>query len=179
MISRRTIIYILVTTALLSFSIFAFIFPTVKPPLEGEFTIKWSRPSGLRFDDLKRDDTLKIHFECDLSVGIYLLPKATAEEFRSPSFYKEPLPPPNFVEKEGDILITVTEDGDYELLFWNESFTSDHTIKYSIRTHLHKDFTISIISGTSLLFLSCVPPVIWFLKRNNIEKSPPERERFK
>lgn len=179
MISRRTFIFILVTTILLSFSLFVFIFPTIKPPLEGEITIKWSRPSGVRFDDLKMDDTLEVQFECDLPVGIYLLPKATAEDLRSPSYYKEPLPPPYMTEKEGKIKIEVREDGDYELLFWNESFTRDHTIKYSIKTHLQKEVTISIISGTSLLFLSCVPPMIWFLKRNNKEKIPPVKERFK
>jgi hypothetical protein len=164
---------------LLILSIFAFLFPVYKPPLEGELTVKWSRPSGIQFNDLREGDRLEIWFRSDADVGIYLITHEQADEFRSPSYYKDPLPEPLITDIEGDVEITIEKDGDFEILFWNESFTRDHRIEYRIDSRLSRDLTISLVSGSSLLLLAAVPIVIWVLIKKREGSKPPVGDRFK
>lgn len=164
---------------LLILSLFAFLFPVYKPPLEGELTIKWSRPSGIQLNDLRENDRLDIWFRSDADVSVYLITREQADELRSPSYYKDPLPAPLITDIEGEVEVKIEEDGDFEILFWNGSFRRDHRVEYSVDTRLGKDLTISIVSGTSLLLLAAVPPVVWVLIRRRERNYPPVGDRFK
>jgi hypothetical protein len=163
---------IFISILLLGGSILSFTYPVLKWDIEGTLDVAWSNPKGVRFNDLSKGDTMTVTFDCTSDeIGVYLLSQEQADEFRSPAFYKDPLPPPEILLKEGSVELEIPKDGDWEVLFWNESFTTDKEIEYSIDTDFRKDRTISLVSGTSLLILALIPVTLILISRTRERKS--------
>jgi hypothetical protein len=147
--------------------------------MKGQMNLEWSMPKGLRFSNLKDGDRMDIEYNADTELSVYILKQDQADEFRSPSFYKDPLPEPVYTGKNGDITVDIEDDGDYEVLFFNESFSSDHEVKYTVRTHFRKDTRIAMISGSSILFITLLLTIVIVIKRKYNMKIAPEGDRFK
>lgn len=165
MIRRTKVVLISIIVILIIFSILSFIFPYVKQPQKGDLKVNWSAPRGLLLNDMRDGDSIDLEFSSDEELDIYLITRQQGNEFRSPSFYKDPLPDPIYTGAEGELHIEIDSDADYELLLWNQSLTSSIDIEYSILKDSQKERNISFISGSCLVLLAMIPTAILLIAR--------------
>lgn len=158
----------ILSVSLFLLSILAFSFPYIKAKEEGTINIHWSNPKGLRLNGLEKGDKIHLEYKADSNLSVYLLTEDEADDYRRPLFYRTDLPSPEFTGKEGEFTIDIDKDADYEIMFLNGSFTTDHEVKYTLITSTQREKRISCISGSSLLLLSlCVIILIIVLKKRN------------
>ena len=135
---------------------------------EGDLTVRWASPKGVRFKDLSSGDELDIEFRADGNLSVYLLTWDEADELRSPSYYKEPIAEPYFNGTDGRFLLVVPAEGDYEVLFWNESFRKDHSVWYSIELkseRVDRFMAFMVITGIFFVLISAAGLSVFLVLR--------------
>lgn len=158
--------FLITGTAIVVISMCSFIFSFYNIQNKGTLDINWSTPKGIRYQRLLEGDRIEISFSSDENLSVYLLSFEEAEEYRSARMYKDPLPQPIFAGKRGEITIIIKKEGDYELLFWNESFSSDHRLDYEIHIY-SRDRVIFLRSVSIILLLTGLGLLAWSINWRN------------
>ena len=162
-LSREPLLWVMVI--LLSLSGFSFIIWLSPDHEEGTLNVDWNAPKGIKFNNMQNGDKIIMEYRTDSSLSLYFLTQKQAQEYRSSRFYKEDLPTPLIEGKNGKVEITVDKAGDYELLLWNESFTSDHSVEYEFTVRSTRGRFLSITASIVLLFISIMILMILIRKR--------------
>lgn len=131
---------------------------------EGTLNIDWNAPKGIKFSDMRNGDEIFIEYRADSSLSLYFVTQEQAAEYRSSSFYKKELPTPLTDGNNGKYNIVIDKDGDYELLFWNESFTRDHNVEYEFTISSKREGFLTITASIVLLFISIMILIILIRK---------------
>ncbi len=152
---KRTVkrVLLIIFTVLTVLSMFIIIYPYFEKE-EGELTVHWSMPKGLKLENMKKGDSIEFTFSCDQNISVFLLKSVQAEKVRNPGFEQVELPEPLATGKKGSGEVEIGEEGDYELLFWNPSFRTDQDVHYSVKVNKPKNDMAMCLSGASLLVFS-------------------------
>lgn len=170
---RRKILYsvLLLGLFLLPISGLTMASPFIFNSTEGTLEVNWANPVGLKFVHLEEGDRLDLTYSSTINVSIYFLRRERANEFRSPSFYKDQLPEPMISGRSGSIKIEVEDEGDYEILFLPEEASNTFKVEYSLKRSLQREILVYSLSAIGMLLTSAIliVLVIVLLKRANNE----------
>ncbi|MCK5774016.1 MAG: hypothetical protein KAH57_09550 [Thermoplasmata archaeon] len=157
------VIIILFSLSVASFTIL--LYPNQE---EGELNIDWNAPKGVKFNNMQNGDEIQVEYIADSPLSLYFLTQKQADEYRSSTFYKEELPAPLVEGEAVKYEITVDKDGDYELLFWNSSFSRDHSVEYNLEVRSTRERFLTITASIVLLFISIMILIIFIRKRKTM-----------
>ena len=132
---------ILIPIAGLTFSL-PYIFNTSKGTIE----VNWGNPTGLKLNGVSKGDKIDLTYSAEIEVNVFLLTKDEANEFRSPSMYKDPLPQPLMSGVNGTLKIEIAENGDYELLFLPDGIFNTFEVDYEVERYIKKEISIYVPS---------------------------------
>lgn len=168
---RRSLIYTLfvIGLILLPLSVFTFLIPYLFNSSEGTIEVNWANPMGLKMNNLEEGDGMKVSYQAEINVSLYLLTREEANEFRAPHFYKDPLPDPISEGSNGTVEIDIQDRGDYELLFLPKEPFNTFNVDYDLERDLNRERTVFIFSGICLILTSMVLVILGsvLLKRSN------------
>lgn len=109
---------------------------------------------GLRFNDMRSGDNVDISYRSNADLRMYLMTREEADEFRRITFEEKILGEPITSGYMGEENIEIDENGDYEMIFWNETFPLGTQVECEGQIHRQKDVNISRISTISLCLIS-------------------------
>ncbi|MDG6224390.1 MAG: hypothetical protein QCI82_02635 [Candidatus Thermoplasmatota archaeon] len=141
---------------------------------QGQIEVNVTYPKGISLNNIKEGRTLHLEYISEYEIGVYLLGRQEAEDLRRPSFFKDiELPPSLHKGKEGSISFKIDGDGDYELMFYNDSFTKNVLVEYELDMGMRIEdgyFKTSLIS-TALITLVLVGIVmVRFFKKKALSR---------
>ncbi|MGA1848943.1 MAG: hypothetical protein ACMUHB_06350 [Thermoplasmatota archaeon] len=154
---------------------FAIAYPHIFSTSKGELSVYQVSPVGIQIDRLAEGDSLHLWYSSDNPVGVYLMKRALADEFRSPKMDKEPLPPPISEGTEGSVSIEIQEGGDYEILFIPENpYSPEYQVagedgsyvvhvEYELERSVKREIVGFLVYGISLIILSVGSGVVGYL----------------
>lgn len=151
-------------------SIFTSIYPVLFDEIDGKIDVNWAAPAGIKLDGLRKGDRFEIGYSSDINVSLYLLTSRQANDYRSPLFYKEPLPEPIAMGKRGSAEVEINDSGDYELLFLAREPSTTFTVEYGLQRSIFRERTMFILSGTGLLMTSLIFITLGFVLGRRDEK---------
>ncbi len=176
-------IFTAILVLMLITSFFCIAFPFIFNRTDGTLKIDILEPVGIQIDDLWKNDDIIIDFRSEIPMEVYFLTRDEANEYRSPTFYKSPLPDPIFVGSSGRIIIEIPKKDDYEILFipgMNLSETSEINdtnpgnadlsrvkVDYEMERHVMREIIGFMIYGTSLFIFSSGSLIIRHLRSKN------------
>jgi hypothetical protein len=170
---KRSMIYVIFIIALMLLppSGLSFLSPFIFNNSKGTIEVNWGNPTGLKLNSVLKGDKIKLLYNSDMEINVYLLTKDQASEFRAPSIYKDPLPEPLISGNNGTLEIEFTEAGDYELLFLPDRVFNTFEVEYEIERFIKKEISIYILSGICLLLTALMLVVLGtvLIKRQNNE----------
>jgi hypothetical protein len=117
-----------------------------------------------------KGDKIEISYRSEINVSMYMLTREEANEFRSPSFYKEPLPESLINGKNATVELEIEENGDYELLFLPDEPSRTFDVDYDLKRDLKVEKAIYFLSGTGLLLTSLILIVVGAVLIKRIDK---------
>lgn len=170
--SRRVYISLMIFGLLLILlSVIVLIIPFTFSTSEGSIEVNWANPVGIKINGLSKEDSLDISYNADLNVSLYLLTRREAEEYRSPLFYKDPLPDPIQTGRNGSVDIKIEKNGDYELLFLPEEPSTSFKVNYTIDRDIQREKQVYYLSSGGLFLTSMVVIVLGVVlsKRGKME----------
>ena len=154
--NRVSIVLLISGILLLILSVGTILLPFIASDVSGTIEVNWANPVGIKMDDLREGDSFDLTYRSDINVSLYFISREQANEYRSPSLNKKPLPQPIISGDEGEVDISVETDGDYELLFLAEEPARTFEVDYEMDRSLPRERAIFIMAGTGLLMTSLV-----------------------
>ncbi|MGA1866384.1 MAG: hypothetical protein ACMUFK_02820 [Thermoplasmatota archaeon] len=151
-------------------SILISVYPILFNEIDGTIDVNWAAPVGIKMDRLSKGDRFDIDYSSEINVSLYLLTSRQANQYRSPFFYKEPLPEPISVGDQGSIEVVINESGDYELLFLPNEPSMTFTVEYELQRSIFRERIMFILSGAGLLLTSLIFIVLGFVLGRRDEK---------
>ena len=109
---------------------------------------------GLRLNDMRSGDKVDISYRSNADLRMYLLTREEADHFRSITFEEKILGKPITSGYRGEENIEIDEEGDYEMVFWNDTFPLGTQVECKGQIHRQRDVNISRISTISLCLIS-------------------------
>jgi hypothetical protein len=148
-------------------SVIVLIIPFTFNRSEGSIDVNWANPVGIKIDGLRKGDSLDLTYNAELNVSMYLLTRKEAEEYRSPLFYKEPLPDPIFKGRNGSLEIEIEKGGDYEILFLPEEPSTTFKLNYTIDRDIQREKQVYFLSAGGLFLTSMVLIILGIVLSKN------------
>jgi hypothetical protein len=155
----KTVIYsiiIIVGVILLPISFITGIIPLLNNTSEGVLDVNWANPVGIKVNRLSEGDKLNITYQSNLNVSLYLITREEANEFRSPEYYKDPLPQPVVSGKNGSADLSIIRDGDFEILFLPNEASTTFKVNYAIDRDIKSERQVFTFSGIVLFLTSII-----------------------
>lgn len=155
---------------LLPITFLTFSYPYIFNSSHGAIEVNWANPTGLKLNDVTKGDKIEISYGSEINVSMYMLTREEANEFRSPSFYKEPLPEPLISGKNATVELEIEENGDYELLFLPDEPSRTFDVDYDLKRDLKGEKAIYFLSGIGLLLTSLILIVLGSVLIKRVDK---------
>ena len=169
----KTVIYtiiIVVGIILLPISFYTGIIPLLNNSSEGVLDVNWANPVGIKVNSLSQGDKLNITYRSDLNVSLYLITREEANGFRSPDLYKDPLPQPVVSGKNGSADLSVTRDGDFEILFLPNEASTTFKVNYTIDRDIKSERQVYTFSAIALFLTSIIMIVLGIVLIKRVKK---------
>ena len=109
---------------------------------------------GIKLKNMDSGDSVDIEFKSNADLRLYLLTEEESDQFRNITYYGEVLEDPITSGYFGKEKIVIEDKGDYELIFWNDTFPLNTEVECEGQIHRERDQRISKISTISLVLLS-------------------------
>lgn len=148
---RVPVVLIVIGIIMLISSIIPLILLIKDNDFHGRIEPNWANPTGIQISDIPDGTVAEFEYSATEKVYIYLLSREQALNYRSPEYYKEPLPDPIDINNSGKVSLSFTKGGDYEILVLPFDGTFDFECSYTIR---------GIEMDTSPLYFSCISTVV-------------------